>query len=115
LWDINLSSILCPSCKAYLGLAAAGAADCPRCAAPLSIPSPAPSPGCPATAAAAETHPGRRDIVCGSLWLIIGIVVTAGTYLIAAEAGGGRYIVAWGAMLFGGLQFLRGLFAAARK
>jgi hypothetical protein len=45
----------------------------------------------------------------------LGIVVTAGTYLLAEERGGGRYIVAWGAMLFGGLQFLRGLFAAGRK
>ena len=53
--------------------------------------------------------------MCGGLWLLVGIVVTAGTYLVAAEGGGGRYIVAWGAMLFGGLQFLRGLLAAARK
>jgi hypothetical protein len=31
-----MSSIVCPACKAYLGLAADGAANCPRCAAPLS-------------------------------------------------------------------------------
>jgi hypothetical protein len=43
-----------------------------------------------------------------------GIAVTAITYLTAEESGG-RFIVAWGAMLFGGIQFLRGSLAAGRK
>jgi hypothetical protein len=49
------------------------------------------------------------------LWLFGGIAVTVGTYIAAEERGGGYYVVAWGAMLCGGLQFLRGLFAAGRK
>jgi hypothetical protein len=42
-------------------------------------------------------------------------MVTVGTYLYAGENGGGRYIVMWGAMLFGGLQFLRGLLGIKAK
>jgi hypothetical protein len=68
-------------------------------------------PGCPAT----EAPAGGRDVLYGGLWLLGGIVVTAGTYLAAEERGGGRYVVAWGAMLFGGLQFLRGLLAVGRE
>jgi hypothetical protein len=39
---------------------------------------------------------------------VVGIVITAVTY--SAASNGGHYIVAWGAVLFGGLQFLRGAF-----
>jgi hypothetical protein len=37
----------------------------------------------------------------------LGIVITAGTYM--AASGGGAYVVTWGAIIFGGFQFLRGL------
>jgi len=50
-----------------------------------------------------------RDMVVGGLWCGGGILVTAATY--SSAAGGGSYVVAWGAILFGGLQFLRGLLA----
>jgi hypothetical protein len=53
-------------------------------------------------------HSSGRDMAVGALWCIGGIVVTAVTYSSAA-AGGGRYIVAWGAIVFGGIQFLKGL------
>jgi hypothetical protein len=71
-------------------------------------------PDCPATEIA-ETPDGRRDVLHGGLWLLLGIAVTVGTYILAEERGGSRFIVAWGAMLFGGIQFLRGLLAAGRK
>lgn len=48
-----------------------------------------------------------RNIVVGGLWCVGGIVVTALTY--SASSGGGRYVVAWGAILFGGIQLIRGL------
>ena len=111
-----MSSIVCPSCKAYLGLTAAGAADCPRCAAPLAIATAEAPPGCPAEGTpVTESEAARRDVLYGGLWLLVGIAVTVGTYLFADFSGGSRFIVAWGAMLFGGLQFLRGLLAAGRK
>jgi hypothetical protein len=50
-----------------------------------------------------------KDIVVGALWCIGGIAVTAYTYQQAQQQGGGSYFVAWGAVLFGGFQFLKGL------
>lgn len=76
----------------------------------------------PSSASAAEAMPveafksGRRALAehnmrVGGLWCVGGIVVTAVTYNIAASSPtGGHYFVAWGAILFGGLQFLKGLF-----
>jgi hypothetical protein len=52
--------------------------------------------------------PGVRAMVVGLCVCIAGIVITAVTY--SAASNGGHYIVAWGAVLFGGLQFLRGVF-----
>ncbi len=49
-----------------------------------------------------------RHMIYGTLWVIGGTVVTAATYQAASE--GGTYLIAWGAILFGGIDFLRGLF-----
>jgi hypothetical protein len=49
---------------------------------------------------------GQRNMLIGGIICVIGIVVTLGT--MAASAGGGSYVVAWGAIVFGGLQFVRG-------
>jgi hypothetical protein len=50
----------------------------------------------------------RKNMLYGALWCIGGIIVTVTTY--SAASGGGTYIVAWGAILFGGLQFLSGVY-----
>lgn len=50
----------------------------------------------------------RKNMIYGALWCIGGIVVTVATY--SAASGGGTYIVAWGAILFGGLQLLSGIY-----
>jgi hypothetical protein len=52
---------------------------------------------------------GRKNMLYGALWCIGGIVVTAMSYLAAANAGGGKYLLAWGAIAFGGIQFFRGV------
>jgi hypothetical protein len=53
----------------------------------------------------------NRNIIVGGLICLVGIVVTVGTYM-AASSEGGTYTIAWGAILFGGLQFFRGLAGA---
>lgn len=60
----------------------------------------------PATAKAANSP--EHDMLVGALWCIGGILVTACTYSAAAEKGG-SYTIAWGAILFGGIQFFKGL------
>jgi hypothetical protein len=56
---------------------------------------------------------GMKNVGIGLLWCIGGILVTAITYSMAS--GGGTYFVAWGAVVFGGYQALRGLFFALKQ
>jgi len=51
-------------------------------------------------------------MIIGGLFCIGGIAVTALTY--SAAAGGGTYVVTWGAILFGGFRFFRGVMAKGR-
>lgn len=56
---------------------------------------------------------GKKDMLYGALWCIGGIVVTAITY--SAASGGGTYIVAWGAIFWGAIQFIKGLINSFNK
>lgn len=52
----------------------------------------------------------RSQMMVGLCWCVGGIVVTVISYTAAASGpGSGSYIVAWGAILFGGIRFLKGL------
>lgn len=54
---------------------------------------------------AAYANMGKGGVIC-----LIGIVVTVATYASAASSpNGGSYVIAWGAILFGGIRFLQGL------
>ena len=55
-----------------------------------------------------EGNSGTRNMVIGGIVCLIGVAVTLGT-MSAASGGGGKYIVAWGAIVFGAIQFFRGL------
>jgi len=57
---------------------------------------------------------GRRHMIVGGIVCAVGITVTAATYSAASE-GGGNYVVAWGAIVFGAIQFFRGLAQASDK
>jgi hypothetical protein len=50
---------------------------------------------------------GKRNMIVGGLWLVGGIAVTVFTYNSARS--GGSYVITWGPMIFGGIQFFRGL------
>lgn len=56
----------------------------------------------------AKKSSGGKNMLFGALWCIGGTIVTAATYSAVAETGG-TYVVAWGAILFGGIQFLYGM------
>lgn len=54
---------------------------------------------------------GQKMMLYGALWCIGGIVVTVGSYSLASSSSsGGSYFIAWGAVLFGAIQFLKGLY-----
>lgn len=49
----------------------------------------------------------RKNILSGALWCGAGIVITS---LGATSSGGGTYFVAWGAILYGAIQLITGLY-----
>jgi len=51
----------------------------------------------------------RKNMLSGALWCIGGIIVTVATYG-AASSGGGTYFVAWGAIAYGAIQFITGIY-----
>ena len=53
----------------------------------------------------------KRMVWIGLAVLVVGIVITVVTY--SAAAPGGRFIAAWGAILFGGIRMCQGLFYLA--
>ena len=55
---------------------------------------------------------GRRNVRIGSLWLGGGTFVTIFSYLLAQ--GGGRYMLAWGAIVYGGFRLFKGLGQVAK-
>jgi hypothetical protein len=55
-----------------------------------------------------------KQIAIGAAICLVGMIITVGTYS-AASPGGGRFVLAWGAIIFGGFQFIRGLRAYRRR
>jgi hypothetical protein len=49
---------------------------------------------------------GNKNMLYGALWFFGGLIVTLLTF--TAAQGGGRYVIAWGAVVFGAIQFMRG-------
>jgi hypothetical protein len=62
--------------------------------------------------AQAKQDRAKRDIRNGALWSIGGLAVTGLSYASASGSGGGSYFVCWGAVIFGGIQLIRGLSAS---
>ena len=56
---------------------------------------------------------GKKEMLYGALWCIGGTAVTAVTYSLASK--GGPFIIAFGAIIFGAIQFFRGLVQWIRK
>lgn len=54
----------------------------------------------------------KKNMIYGGLWAVGGTVVTVAT--MASASDGGHYVVAWGAIIFGAIQFFRGLSQLSR-
>jgi hypothetical protein len=50
---------------------------------------------------------GQKNMLFGALWCIGGTAVTVLSF--ASAKPGGSYVLAWGAIIFGAVQFFRGL------
>lgn len=55
---------------------------------------------------AAYSTAGKQNMIFGALWFFGGVAVTVFTKM--GAGAGGVYIVAWGAIVFGAVQFIRG-------
>ena len=52
---------------------------------------------------------GGKRLLQGMIWFFIGGAVSLFSYSLAADSpGGGHYIIAWGAMIYGAIQMWRG-------
>lgn len=60
-----------------------------------------------------HSEAAHKNMLFGALWFIGGVVVTAVTYSMAS--GGGRYIIAGGAIVGGLIQFFRGVSQLPRE
>jgi len=64
------------------------------------------------SSSASDSDSNMKDIAIGALILMIGIVVTFVSYSSASSGGGGRYVVAYGAIIYGGIKMLMGIFSS---
>jgi len=51
----------------------------------------------------------RNKVTSGAVLFILGVGITVFTRGMVEMGGGGRYVVAWGAIIFGGLRMVQGL------
>jgi hypothetical protein len=57
-----------------------------------------------------------RQMIFGLLWLLGGVAITVFTYNAATSSpGGGRYVLAYGPIIYGAITFLRGLGDMAKR
>jgi hypothetical protein len=57
---------------------------------------------------------GPMNMLQGALWCVGGTCISIVSFELASGPQGGTYVVAWGAVVFGGLQFFRGMFQLIR-
>jgi uncharacterized membrane protein len=55
----------------------------------------------------------RNRMIRGLILTTVGIIITGATYLIAEP--GGKFLICWGAVLFGVIDFLAGFFGWIRN
>jgi hypothetical protein len=82
------------------------AAQCGACGTALAT---AASPPSLPTAEKPERTAAEKRMINGALWCLGGIMVSGVSYIGASGPSGGTYVITWGAILFGAIQFFRGI------
>jgi len=57
----------------------------------------------------------ENQMIWSLVWTVAGVVITVVTYLLAQGSGGGAYVICTGAIIFGFLSFLQGMFGWFRN
>jgi hypothetical protein len=61
-----------------------------------------------------QVKPAKKQAIhslwVGLAWLSIGLIISAISYLVANSNGGGTYFVAYGAIIFGGIQAVKSFY-----
>ena len=79
---------------------------------PSSMPAPpAPDPIFEKMHAGLKEGEGRADMLLGGFIFVTGIAITAATHSAAEASGGGPFVVAYGAIIYGLIRFFKGLLA----
>ena len=55
----------------------------------------------------------RSSILTGSLWIVVGVAVTVGTYALSGPRG--TFVIAYGAVVYGVIQVVRGVYALMKS
>jgi hypothetical protein len=98
----------CPQCGTpSVWHAQPGKWGCDRCRAFLDTMAPALAQA--DVAKAAKRAQAVKMIVLGLVLCVIGIIITAATHEAAVSRGGGRYVIAYGPIIVGGIRFFQGL------
>lgn len=61
-----------------------------------------------------DPQSGQRMMVSGGIWLVGGLIVTVASYTLASSSGGGRFVLAYGAVIYGIAQIVRGISRSAK-
>jgi len=61
-----------------------------------------------------DAQSGQRMMISGAIWLVGGLVVTVASYTLASSAGGGRFVLAYGSVIYGIAQIFRGMSRSAK-
>jgi len=56
----------------------------------------------------ARARAANADLTIGGIWLGLGLLVTIASYSLAISTGGGSYVVATGAIIYGAIKLFRG-------
>lgn len=86
---------------------------------PASVPASGPDDSAQLAADSAAANPrepqsAQAQIVIGALWLCGGLIVTIASYQVASSSSGGRFVMAYGAVVYGIVLIIRGILRAGQ-
>ncbi len=82
---------------------------------PTGGPPPLPAAGVPLKPPLSRKEQAKRDMLTGGGLFVVGLVVTIASFSAATSGSGGYYFLCWGPVIFGAIQFFKGLANYAKK